>query len=423
MKRILLPILAIILAACLSPSEDQPAPSALPTVGLPAPTQPPPTATVSPSATPDPLDSISPEVRELGEEEAREILGSIEDGSIEYVDYGAGSITEAQIDLESFKAQTTADWYFDNIVTATAKDKDGNKFKVVWNKDENHWVRAERTKFRNIDQMVKTGDYVLVLLTQPEIGEPFPEGTEKARYYINVGSGGIEIDGENIMDTFLHLGAIRADFDYDFTSSILSRNTAFEHGRFTKGTAPQRSHGVDLATLTDGREIVIVPQVIQNADGKNIIVVTGIDPRYYDFLTGPTEVDRQGITTFQNTLDGNRTRIVPVFPTDDPEHWGNIKKHGYGDGTHHSIMLYGSVGFKDNVIVSLLKPGEIFDFLPDEMKDEIREKFRLRKIALETGETPDWLSPFLFEGGVISDEFARALSRFIFEASFDKGFK
>lgn len=179
-KSTILPVLMLILAACLSPSEDQPAPSAIPTVGFPTPTQPPPTATVSPSATPDPLDSISPEVQELGEEEAREILGSIEDGSIEYVDYRwSGLFQEAQIDLESFKAQTTADWYFDNIVTATAKDKDGKEFQVVWNKDENHWVRADKvtedTTFRNFDKMLKTGDIDLVLYAQEFVDPKLPE--------------------------------------------------------------------------------------------------------------------------------------------------------------------------------------------------------------------------------------------------------
>ena len=223
-------------------------------------------------------------------------------------------------------------------------------------------------------------------------------------------------------DVFLHLGAIRSDYDYD-VSTVEARTATLFNGVFTKEKSPQRSHGVDFATLKDGRKIVIVPQVMQNADGKNIIVVTGLDPRLYEFLNGPTEVDKQGITTFENTLNGNRTRIVPVFPTDDPAHWGNHKKHGAGDGTRHSIMIAGAVDFMNNLMSSMMNPGEIFKFLPDQMKNDIKSHLEIQELAKERGESVYWPATWFFKDGNIPNQFAKALSRFIFEASFDRGFK
>jgi hypothetical protein len=415
-KRILLAALAILLTACLSPSG-----------GVPQTAEPTPTATLTSlptataSATPDPLDSLSPEVRGLvSEQEIQEILGSIENGSIEYVDYGSGSITEAQIILESFKAQETADWYFDTIVTAQAKDKDGSEFKVVWNKDENHWVRAERTHFKNIDQMVEAGDYNLVLLTQPEIGEPFPEGTEKAQYMIGITSSfGVVIDGKEVKDRFLKLEAVRDGSDFDVTSTTLMHSRLREAG-FHKGVAPQKTHDEDFGITTDGKEIVLIPIEIQNGNGKNVLIPVGLDPLLYEYFNSPGEVDKQGITSFQNALMGNRIRFTPAFPTDNPDDWNNFPKYNMWNGPKH-IPLIKDYDFPDNVIIELLKNNpdgmdEIFRTLPKNMQEAIRASME----SLRQGGDPQLFFPF--EGGVITDEFAKALSRNITEAILTNGF-
>jgi hypothetical protein len=406
MKRILLPILAIILAACLSPSEDQPAPSALPTVGLPAPTQPPPTATVPPSATPDPLDSISPEVRELGEEEAREILGSIEDGSIEYVDYGAGSITEAQIDLESFKAQTTVDWYFDNIVTATAKDKDGNEFKVVWNKDENHWIRAdkvtEETTFRNFDKMLKTGDIDLVLYAQEFVDPKLPEKSITPQYWVN-----------------FHMNRwFQPNYEFFLT---LSNNPISDwrphtrefirEGFFGKENQPYQDMLYVNAINSDGTSYKAGLKPVVNTNGEVIIFKLGLDNRQFE------QIIIEPGNSIENQVTA--TNPVPVFSfPNDVHRWDDVFKSVDGSGNGKKYGLRVPSDYMNDVIVALHESnvGELFLSLPE----DVQEKMIQTIIEKKSSSNPDHnlLNVFLESG--ISNEMAMILSRSIHVTMFDQ---
>src|SRR5512138_2495772 len=169
---LVLMIAALILAGCVAaPPEATPAPST-----TQAPTEPP-----APTLTPTPASVIDRSVWDaLGAEQAAAIEASIGNkNEISVINYEAGSAAgpyAAYIDLESIEVTHTADWYFTDIVTATARDRKNNHLdKVVWNPDSSTWVKATQinpdltisssnsfTSFKSIEGMVVSGALHLV---------------------------------------------------------------------------------------------------------------------------------------------------------------------------------------------------------------------------------------------------------------------
>jgi hypothetical protein len=437
LKHIIPLILTLSLLGCQTPPADitPPAPTAENT--------PVPTAAPTAVSTEVPfVATIDPDIKNvIGEQEFEELSDMLgpkgEIIAIDYADYAAEQKFEGTIIPDSMVVRDTADWHYEKIVIAEAQGKDG-KTGVVWNPDNNQWVvltavntdllnKDNYTYFNNIDLMVKTGDLDLVLLAQGDFAEPFPENTERPQFWIVVNRNGIiDHSGKMIVDYYLYLDASKKDVFMD--EYYVEGNENYQNimrGLFTKGNEPHKPIVSIKGKTEDGRDIIVIVNKTQNADEKNFFLKLGFDPRLYEFLTGSGPfgnfaIDKQGISDFENALNANRVRMVPVFPTNNPEDWDNLRNNDFGDAMTHGILVNSGIDFRDNVMVRMQKPGDLFARLPDYIQKQVAQNIDFIK---SDNPTSDNYRAIPFIDGVVSKELVFILSRHIYETGFSYGSK
>lgn len=403
-------------------------PTAVPPTVVPSP--------ILPTFTPEP-PAIDESVKTaVGEKEYSEI----QTGAVKITDYSTGKDFDGTVEASSVKAVSTADMIFPNIVTAEAVDSNGNKFNVVWNPETNRWVKVIKvntnlldytegvdlqkndvwnsdlsrythyTHFENIDKMIESGDFNLVLLAQGIGSEAFPANTETPQYGLGINysiTGGPK-------DYFTYLDLMRGDFVIPEDKKDRLSYQEFEKGGFTKGNEAHKTMLAFEGTTSSNKYVIGFVKVFQNTDGTNFTVPLGFDPRQFLALfTANESVDGLGNDGMQRLVMDNNVKFVPIIPTDDPSDWGNARKVGWGDGGSHLVSFAGR-SFKNDVIIPMQTPGEGFKFIPAEMQQPIRDSI----IALRDNGPK---RSFLFPDGMVPPELARFLSRNLNNVAAAKG--
>lgn len=381
-------------------------------------------ATEPPPPTPLP-PMVDVKIKEvIGEQEYGELSASIgQNGEIKVADYGMGNFFEGKIKAETIGSKTTADWHFGNIITAQARDEVGKTFKVVWNPDSNHWVevtaintdlmdKENYTHFNNIDTMVENGDLDLVLLSQGDFAQPFPDTVETAQYWMSAKHWGIIANGKVIEDYYLYLNSNRQDYIPPPEQIGSEDRQAVANGSFTKGKEPYRPAAVLKGKTKDGKDIYLIPNILQNTDKTNIFNYLGFDPRFFEYIAN----DHPETPVLKTIFINNGMRPVPIIPTAHEEDWDNFSKakENFGSGNNHGILLGGGISYRDDVVVDMQIPGEVFNVLPDYMKQQLEAD---RELYIKNKKHP---FSFKFKDG-IPPELARMLSRHIFEAGYEWG--
>lgn len=452
-KTYLFIIITLVITACASPQTSE----VSETSEVSAATQTPlPTETLTPTPSPAELmlQYIDPTMRDnfqpqIGEEEYSELSASIgPNGEISGHDYASWvtdpeSKFEGTVVPESIVVRQTADFHYKQIVVGEATNKNG-KTGVVWNPDTGKWVVLTTvnqdikdydnyTHFRNWENMMQSGDMDLVLLAQGIGSEPFPQGTEQAQYVIATNHGSIlNVGGKRVTDVTLFLDAARSDYDF-------SDHPFFEElngGAFTEGHAPRANPAIIILDGEDGNpRLALLPTVLGNADGTNIIAKNTMDPLLLEGMMGRgvdgegrpidsfNEID--GRTMIEWAFEGRTVKIVPVFPTGNPDDWNNYGRNqtalgtSYDNSMEHGILVVDGMSFSNSAPVEMLEgDSTIFNSLPDNMKAKINADLEIfRNTNFGFGGVT------IFENGVITPEFAMALSRNISETGFSYGYQ
>lgn len=394
-----------------------------------------PTAVTPGSEATDICQYISPDAvadfkATVGDAEYAELAASIgangEMTAADYADYAEEQKFDGTIVPESMTVRQTADWHYKTIIVAEAQGKDG-KTGVVWNPDTNKWVVStyvnpdimdmeNYTSFNDIDKMIKSGDFNLVILSQGDFAEPFSSETERAKYWMVLKSSGLQVNGKDYRDYFFYLSSSRQDYSDEITIPGEENYLDVKRGAFTQGHEPYRPAAVIRGKTSDGKDIYIIPNIIQNADGTNIINALGMDPRYFEYITGPDSLNKQGQTILETVLIDHYNMLVPIIPTNNPGDWNGLTAGGFGNGNNHGILFAGGVSYSNDVVVDMQNPGEVFNTLPDYMREILEKKLTQIK-AGNPSESP--AVPFV--DGVIPEELARMLSRDIFEMGYTYG--
>jgi hypothetical protein len=414
--------------------------------------------TAVPTATPRPtieqyLDPLAKDNFKdlIGDVEYEELVDSIgKNGEItgtDYADDDPDGQFEGKIVPGSLLIGETADWYFKTIVLAIADNSNGDgKTGVVWNPATNNWVVVTQlntslidtdnyTEFHDIDTMVERGDLALLLLSQGDFAEALSEPVQKAQYWITVERDGI-IDGSaRIEDYYLYLDSSRQD---DVISQDRLDETNYMdilHGSFTKGCEPYRYAAIIKGTTSDMKEIYLVLNIIQNADGTNIIIPLGFDLIHFDYLQSPDISNHPNGFLVGEVLMERYRKLVPIIPTGNADDWDNFGKatvnanetnlakdpnayvyQGHRGG-EHGILVY-NFNYDDSTIVAMQIPGEVFRLLPVDMQQQINENIDFIKASNPTSDK--WRS-FLLPQGLIPPELAMILTRHIHETGFANG--
>jgi hypothetical protein len=389
------------------------------------------TAVVESTAT-TPPPAINESVKTaVGENE----YGEIATGAVKGKDYATGKDFDGTVEASSVKAVATSDTNFPNIVTAEAKDSSGKTFNVVWNPETNNWVKVTKvntnlsdytkgvdlqnndvwnsdllsytnyTHFENIDKMVESGDFNLVLLAQGIGSEAFPANTEAPQYGLGINysiTGGPK-------DYFTYLDLMRGDFVIPDDKKDSLSYQEFEKGSFTKGNEPFIPLLAFEGNTSDNKNVIGFAQVFQNTDGTNFTVPLGFDPRQFLALfTANESVDGNGIVGMQRIID-RKFMLTPIIPTDNPNDWDNASKAGWGDGGNHLVSFAGR-SFKNDVMIPMQTPGEGFKFIPAEMQQPIRDSIiELRNNGPKRS--------FLLPDGTVSPELLKFFSRNLNDAA------
>lgn len=375
---------------------------------------------IPPTFTPEP-PAIDESVKALiGDAE----YGEIKTGEVSFWDYSTGSRSEGTVDVKDVKAVATSDSNFPNIVTAESTDG-----AVVWNPEKNYWVKVTQantnlldytkditlqnidvwntdllqythyTHFENIDKMIESGDFNLVLLAQGIGSEPFLANTETPQYGLGVNysiTGGPK-------DYFTYLDLMRGDFVIPDDKKDSLSYQEFDKGSFTKGNEPFTPLLAFEGNTSDNKSVIGFAQVFQNADKTNFTAPLIFDPKQFLFLfTANESVDGNGIVGMQRIID-RKFMLTPIIPTDNPSDWGNQKKAGWGDGGSHLVSLAG-LSYKNDVAIALQTPGEGFKFIPIELQQPIRDSV----LALRNNGPK---RSFLLPDGTVSPELLKFLSR------------
>lgn len=257
-----------------------------------------------------------------------------------------------------------------------------------------------------------------MLLAQGDFGSPFPPDIPIARYWITVTSRAIPCPGTEARDVFLYLDSSRLDYTDEIMVEGQFNYLDVKRGAFTKGKEPFKPVAVLTSKTSNGTNLYIVINKIQNTDGSIIFEKLGLDPRLYDFLNSPQEIDAQGISSWQNILESNRVRMVAVFPTGNPSDWGNFGKAQWGDALNHGILVVRGIDYAGNVMIPMQIPGVLFNSLPDGMQQQLNEKLDFVRTAKPC---VGWGPTIPFPDGAIPFDFASALSRRILEAGYTYG--
>jgi hypothetical protein len=393
------------------------------------PTNSPQAAVVESTAT-TPPPAINESVKTaVGENE----YGEIATGTVKGKDYATGKDFDGTVEASSIKATNYNDVNFSYVVTGEATDANGKKFAVIWNEVDNYWYKNEninpnlestnRTNFdKQLPGMVDSNDLYRMLLTQMDT--TFPEDTQTARFWMvprNTGTVG--------MNEYIYtLDMSRADnsddgvAQYNAQGEDLPDYQDIRRGSFTQGKEPYRVlamiDGVSPAwtdkqgNKIDGKEISVIPVLVQNSDGKGMIWFVGMDAvQREDLLTGPdSAANGYGI---QNLLTNNLTsRLNLVIPPADEAMWDNYEKN---NGNNGGIHFRGSVNFKDDAIIAMQdKPGVFHNLLPADMQRGLDDA--LTEVKDSGGQV--WHA-VPFEGNALPSNVIKYLSNHMFEIYFD----
>lgn len=352
-----------------------------------------PTANVVPTGTPiDALPSpsslppaVSVRIKDaIGEQEYNDLSASIgANGEISGNDYTTGKSFEGKIKTETITSKTTADFNFKTIVNAEAIDnKTGQVFTVVWNPETNQWIKVillssdSNSYINNIDIAVKSGDFDLILLSQNNNGEPFPDSTPVPKLWVNIAPGLINKSLSYLNISFYPLNK--------------NTNSGWESNHFTENNLPWSIGTSVRGKTSNNKEIVLLTDKIYNPSTGNIFWHFGVDAQ-------STEASDL------NLLIGKGKIIIPVFPLpSDLAPWDPIT----------GIYSYRVYNFQMPVVASMQNPGDIFSLLPIDVQNGIRERM--------TAGGRFWDKSFLLQDG-IPIELARGLSRNILLPGLDQG--
>lgn len=377
-------------------------------------------------------DAVADFKATIGDAEYAELAASIgangEMTAADYADYAEEQKFDGTIVPESMTVRQTADWHYKTIIVAEAQGKDG-KTGVVWNPDTNKWVVStyvnpdimdmeNYTSFNDIDKMIKSGDFNLVILSQGDFAEPFPDNVEKPAYWMTTDFAGIMDGSKTYTEYFFYLDSSRSDHVIPENRVGQENYMDIASGAFTKGNEPYRPAAIIKGKTSEGKDVYIVANIMQNADGTNIINPLGMDPRLFGYITGPESQNNQGKTSFETVLLENLMKLVPIIPTGHPEDWTAQSDAGFGNGNNHGILFVGGISYADDVVVDMQNPGEVFNVLPDYMREQLEENLAFIKA---NNPTTDKYRAYQFTGGNIPPELALMLSRNIFEAGFTNG--
>ncbi len=379
------------------------------------------TATVPPTVV---VPAINVEVKTaIGEEEYNEI----KTGEVKGKDYSTGKDFDGTVEATSVKAVSTTDTNFPNIVTAEATDSAGKKFAVVWNPETNLWVKVAEvntnlldygnyTTFYDTDnKMVESGDFNLIMLARGIGSEPFPANTEQPRNWVVVSRHG----SGDVMDYFFYLNSGRMD-DVIPPERIGQENYMdIMRARFHQGKEPFKAEAVIKIITEDNKEMYVVAYTWQNADGKNITLPLGFDPRQFQFMFTPKDEidDLEGRNLGESILVDNFYKLVPIIPTGNPEDWNNYHKAGGNNGFVHGLQGNG-INYRNDIVVGMQVPGEVFNLLPVDMQNALNDNLNFIKAS---NPTTDKYRSIMFPDGIIPPELALKLSRTISEAGFVDG--
>lgn len=331
---------------------------------------------------------------EIGEQEYKEISASIDsDREIHGTDYITGQTFVGKVDAKTITIKTTADFNFKKIVNAEAFDIVTNeKFTTVWNPETNQWIKIVEigtdldnlAYFNDIDKSVSSGDLDLIVLSQGNNADEFPEGIP-VQYYINTQIG---LDGYN----FSYLG----NFSWtDTNPKELRPNRG--------GNLPWRFPGFIKGKTSDGKEVFLVIKTIPNSIG-NINEHFFMDDALFSRLLQYGQdyfmrlITEQGETGF--SLNFNIAPVIPL-PSDvapwlpgNPNYSLNVKP------------------FYSPDVGAMQKPGFLFNLLPADIRSQIAKE------AKGNTNVSSLTTTFKLIDG-ISPELARALSRSVLFPAFE----